>query len=64
MVDFTDVRPVTDTRNSNNIFRESYGDPDHLKILALRKYNRTDLAILVSVVIVTVLVNKYILTRK
>lgn len=64
MVDYTDISDVTDIRRSNNIFRDGYGDSDHLNLLALRKYNRNDLAILVFVVVATVLVNKYVLSNR
>jgi len=46
------------------MFRDGSGDAEHLSTLAFRNYNRTDLAILVLVVVVTVVVNKYILTKR
>ncbi len=57
MADIADIR-------RSNLFREGHGDSNHLNILALREYNRTDLAILVLVVLITILVNKYLLTRR
>jgi len=64
MVDFNEMREVTDIRNGKNIFRDGYGNSEHLNLLALRKYNITDLAILLLVIVSTILINKYILTRK
>lgn len=63
MEEIKDVRRVTDIRSSN-MFRDGSGDADHLSTLAFRNYNRTDLVILVLVVVVTVVVNKYILTKR
>lgn len=57
MADIADIR-------TNNLFRESHGDSNHLSMLAFRHYNRTDLAILVLVVLCTILVNRFLLTRK
>lgn len=57
MADFGDIR-------TKNLFKESNNDVNHLNVFAVRQYNRTDLAILVLVVMGTVLVNKYILTKK
>lgn len=64
MVDFNDIREVTDIRKNKNIFRDGYGNSEHLNMLALRKYNMSDLAILLLVVVSTILINKYVLTRK
>ena len=57
MADIADIR-------TNNLFRESHGNSNHLNMLAFRHYNRTDLAILVLVVLCTILVNRFLLTRK
>jgi hypothetical protein len=57
MADLADIR-------TNNLFRDVHGDTNHLNVLTMRQYNRTDLVILVLVIFGTILVNRFILTKK
>lgn len=63
MDDFVDVRGVADIR-SQNIFRDGHGSDTHSSYFSLRQYTISDLLILVLVVLGTLLVNKFILTKR